>query len=80
MYLRLKINQSSQGRAFSKKKVCEYVRQLEMELVIDSSLIIVDFKAKTIIRLINIYRCFNPQEGIRPKAKFLNQLDLKAKQ
>jgi hypothetical protein len=37
---------------------------------------VVDIKAKTKVRLINIYRCFNPQEGISAKAKFLIQLDL----
>jgi hypothetical protein len=40
---------------------------------------VIDIKAKTKVRLINIYRCFNPQEGISAKAKFLIQLDLISK-
>ena len=62
---------------YIKNKV-KYLRQFEMEGV-DSHLMIVDIKAKTSIRLINIYRWFNPQEGISAKAKFLIQLDLISK-
>jgi hypothetical protein len=60
------------------KNTVKYLRKFEM-VGEDSHLMIVDIKAKTSIRLINIYRCFNPQEGISAKAKFLIQLDLISK-
>ena len=56
-------------------KSIKYVRKLDLEGV-NAHLIVVDIKAKKDIRLINIYRCFNPQEGISAKDKFLIQLEL----
>ena len=32
--------------------------------------------AVTIYRIINIYRSFNPQNGLTPRAKFVSQLNL----
>ena len=57
------------------KKSVKYARRAELEGT-NNHLIVVDIKAKDNIRLINIYRCFNPQEGISAKSKFLIQLEL----
>jgi hypothetical protein len=53
----------------------EYMRRVDLEGV-DSHLIVVDIRAKSNIRIINFYRCFNPQEGISAKNKFIMQLQL----
>jgi exonuclease III len=57
------------------KNTVSYTRKFDLEGV-DSHLIIVDIKAKTDLCIINIYRCFNPQEGISAKNKFISQLEL----
>ncbi len=51
MYIRSKIN---------------YVRQTELE-GINSHIVIIDIKCKTNLRLITIYRPFNPQSGASAK-------------
>jgi endonuclease/exonuclease/phosphatase family metal-dependent hydrolase len=65
-----------------KSRVCvyksnhlKYVRRTDLEGV-NAHLVIVDIKVSVGLRIINIFRCFNPQEGITPKEKFLIQLNL----
>ena len=60
MYIRSKIN---------------YVRQTELE-GINSHIVIVDIKCKNNLRLITIYRPFNPQSGASAKDFFSYQLDI----
>ena len=53
----------------------QYVRRQDLEGM-NAHLIVIDIKASVEVRIINIYRCFNPQEGITSKEKFLMQLNL----
>ena len=52
-----------------------YTRRSELEGT-NSHLIIIDIEGTKNFRLINIYRCFNPQEGISSREKFNIQLEL----
>ena len=45
------------------KNTIKYARRVDLEGV-DSHLIVVDIRAKSDFRIINIYRCFNPQGGL----------------
>ena len=47
------------------KSNISYVRRVELE-GLNSHLIILDIKAKSYIRIINIYRPFNPPNGLSP--------------
>ena len=42
----------------------------------NSNLIIIDIEDRKRTRLINIYRSFNPQDGLSPREKFKYQLNL----
>ena len=46
-------------------KTINYVRRTDLE-GIDSSLIIIDLEGKCNTRIINVYRCFNPQGNVTP--------------
>ena len=53
-----------------------YRRKKSLEGV-DSHLVVIDIEVRSDFRrIINIYRCFNPQEGITPREKFKTQLKL----
>ena len=52
-----------------------YKRQASMEGE-DSNLIIIDILGSNTTRIINVYRSFNPQNGISPREKFKYQLNL----
>ena len=51
-----------------------YVRQFDLEGR-DLHLVIIDIKANKNIRIINIYRSFNPQNGQHPRTFFYSQLE-----
>jgi hypothetical protein len=51
-----------------------YVRRLDLEGN-DSHLVILDVKTIKELRIINIYRCFNPQNNINPLDFFRYQVD-----
>jgi hypothetical protein len=50
-----------------------YIRRYELEGV-DSHLIIIDMFGLKQFHRINIYRCFNPQDGSTGREKFISQL------
>jgi endonuclease/exonuclease/phosphatase family metal-dependent hydrolase len=52
-----------------------YVRRTDLE-GLDSHLVIIDIQGKSILRLINIYRCFNPANNISARELFRAQLTL----
>ena len=53
----------------------EYTRRKDLEGT-DNNMIIIDIKGKKPVRIINIYRSFNPQNGISQRTKFQLQLNL----
>jgi exonuclease III len=57
------------------KSNISYVRRVELE-GLNSHLIILDIKAKSNKRIINIYRPFNPPNGLSPLEFFKYQIDL----
>ena len=52
-----------------------YKRNLALEGV-DSNLIIIDIEGTNPTRIINLYRSFNPQNGVSQRGKFKHQLSL----
>ena len=57
-------------------KDINYSRKIDLEGV-NSHIIVIDIEGRSEIRrIINVYRCFNPQEGISAREKFKNQLVL----
>ena len=57
------------------KKTIDYTRRIDLERE-DSSLIILDINCKPKVRLINIYRSFNPPNEKHPLAAFREQLEI----
>jgi Holliday junction resolvase RusA-like endonuclease len=52
-----------------------YIRRTDLE-GLNSHLLILDIKSEKDLRIINIYRTFNPQNGMSPREMFDNQLKL----
>lgn len=52
-----------------------YIRRTDLE-GLNSHLLIMDIKSEKDLRIINIYRTFNPQNGMSPREMFDNQLKL----
>jgi hypothetical protein len=50
-----------------------YIRRSDLEGV-DSHLFIVDVMGSKQLHIINVYRCFNPQDGSAAREKFISQL------
>ena len=57
------------------KNDINFVRKTELEGV-NQHLIVIDIVGSTKLRLINVYRCFNPGNGINAKDFFIQQLNL----
>ena len=53
----------------------EYLRRLDLEES-NHHLMIVDIKCRPTLRIINLYRSFNPEAGMSPRQLFSNQLNL----
>ena len=53
----------------------KYVRRQDLEGT-NSNMIIMDIKLNKTLRIINMYRSFNPQNNVNPREKFIYQLDL----
>ena len=52
-----------------------FVRRTDLE-GLDSHIVIIDVMGESKHRLINLYRCFNPQDGSTAREKFMYQLDI----
>ena len=57
------------------KSNIETIRRSELE-GINSNLVIIDIRGEQNFRLINVYRCFNPTNGMCAKQFFIYQLGL----
>ena len=57
------------------KNEINYVRRTDLERI-DTSIVIIDVNSSTNYRIINIYRPFNPPNGLSQKEAFAQQLDL----
>ena len=53
----------------------KYTRKLNLEGK-NSNMIVIDVEMKKSLRIINVYRSFNPQNNVNPRTKFNYQLDL----
>ena len=56
------------------KSSIKFTRRADLEGV-DNSLVIIDIELSSKYRLINLYRVFNPQNGISQKNYFISQLN-----
>ena len=57
------------------KNGINYVRRNDLEIV-DTSVIIIDVNSDLNYRIINVYRSFNPPNGITQKVAFAQQLNI----
>ena len=74
--LEIEINSVKSRTGVYISKDINYSRKIELEGV-NSHLIVIDIEGRSEIkRIINVYICFNPQEGISAREKFKNQLVL----